>query len=231
MLAGVQDVLVYLIGHHVQVGMLHHQLGYGAQLALRQGRAAGVFRRVQDDEPGPVGYLRPQQVEVGMIARRLQEPHGDGSAASEANHGLVDGETGIGVDDLYARLAQCQQHVEHDGLGPGSDYHVVRLGVGAANFTAVAGDGLAQFRQPGGGAVVGEPVADGRHARVNDVPGRVEVWFADFQVDNLPALGLQGAGLGQHLKGALGAQVVHSCGDGHGSSGIASSGFTGCFTS
>ena len=140
MLAGIQDVLVYLIGHHVQVGMLHHQLGYGAQLAPSdRGRAAGVFRRVQDDEPGLVGYLRPQQVEVGMIARRLQEPHGDGSAASEANHGLVDGETGIGVDDLYARLAQGQQHVEHDRLGPGSDYHVVRLGVGAANFTAVAG--------------------------------------------------------------------------------------------
>ena len=66
---------------------------------------------------------------------------------------------------------------------------------------------------PAVGAVVGEPVADGRHPRFDDVARRVKVGFADFQVDDLPALGLKGAGLGQHLESALGPQVMHSGGD------------------
>ena len=139
------------------------------------------------------------------------------------NHGLIDGEARIGIDDLNARLTYSQQDIEHDGLGAGRHHHVVGLGVGAAHLAAVAGDGFAQFRQPRGGAVMGEPVADGGHSGVYDVPGGVEVGLADFQVNNLPSLGFQSAGLGQHLKGALSTQVVHSGGDSHLSSGIVSS--------
>ena len=71
---------------------------------------------------------------------------------------------------------------------------------------------------PAVGAVVGEPVADGRHAGIYDVPGRVEVGFPNFHVNYLASQGFQSASLGQHLEGALSPQVVHSRGDGHCSS-------------
>ena len=45
-----------------------------------------------------------------------------------------------------------------------------------------------------------------------EVPGGVEVGFANLQVDDLPALGLQSPGLGQHFKRGFGAQIHHTGG-------------------
>src|SRR3972149_11299102 len=46
--------------------------------------------------------------------------------------------------------------------------------------------------------------------RLDDMRRRVEVWLADFQVDDVAALGLKAAGLRQHLKRGLGAKSAHA---------------------
>ena len=50
-LAGVQNVLVDFVGHHVHIGMAAYHVGDGFQLLPRQGRTAGILRRVDDEQP------------------------------------------------------------------------------------------------------------------------------------------------------------------------------------
>ena len=128
------------------------------------------------------------------------------------------GKAGVGIDDLCARLGQGQDDVEHDGLGAGGDHHLPRVGVDAAHLPAVAGHGLAQFGQAGRGPVVGIALLQSANAGVNDMLWSIEVGFANLQVDDFPALGLERPRLGQYLESGLGAQVVHSFCQGHSSS-------------
>ncbi|OIQ07585.1 hypothetical protein MOOR_27990 [Moorella thermoacetica] len=52
----------------------------------------------------------------------------------------------------------------------------------------------------------------GPDAGVDYVPGGSEIGFADFQVDDLLALGFQSFGLGQDHKGRFGPQIGHFVG-------------------
>jgi hypothetical protein len=49
--------------------------------------------------------------------------------------------------------------------------------------------------------------------RLADVSGRVEIGFADLEVDDRAALGLEGTGTGTDLEGALGADGLHASSD------------------
>ena len=50
------------------------------------------------------------------------------------------------------------------------------------------------------------------HASVDDVGGRVEIGLADFQMDNIIALGFEGTGPDQYFEGSLGTQARHAPG-------------------
>ena len=155
-----------------------------------------------------------------MIGAVFQQLHGDGFGAAELDHRLVDGEAGVGIDDLGAGLGDGQQHVEHDGLGPRRNHHLLPVGIDAAHLPAVAGHGLAEFRQPRRGAIVGVAVLQRLDAGLDDVLRRLKVGFADFQVDNLAPLRLQRPRPGQHLKGGFGSQTAHTGGNSHNSTSL-----------
>ena len=131
-----------------------------------------------------------------MVRFFLQQLHGHGLCAAELNHRLVNGEAGIGIDDLGAGFRESQQHVEHDGFGAGRHYHLLPVRVDSANLAAVAGHGLAQFGQARRGAVVGVSILQRFHAGLYDVLRRLKVRLADFEVDYFPALGFKGTGFG-----------------------------------
>ena len=63
---------------------------------------------------------------------------------------------------------------------------------------------------------MGVPILQGFHAGLDDVFGRLEIRFADFQVDYLASLGFQGAGFGEDLESGFGAQATHASGYSHG---------------
>jgi hypothetical protein len=56
---------------------------------------------------------------------------------------------------------------------------------------------------------VGGAAAQGLHAGLDDVGGRVEIGLADLEVDDVAALGFQRPRPHQHLEGGLGAQARH----------------------
>ena len=65
------------------------------------------------------------------------------------------------------------------------------------------------------GAVVGIALFQGFGTGAHHVFGGVEIGFADFHVDDVLALGFEGAGFGEHLKGGFGAEVIHAAGKLH----------------
>ena len=143
--ARVKDVLVYLVGHHVQalVGLDH--AGDGLQFLAAQHRSAGVPRRVEYEQPCTAGDLLGQVLQVGMVTLLFQEPHRHGCGPGEPNHGFIDGEAGVGVDHLDTRLGQGQNHIEHDGLGARRHHNLGWVGIHPAHLAAIAGDRLSEL--------------------------------------------------------------------------------------
>ena len=215
MLTGVNDVLVNLIGEDVEVVVLADHLGDGTEFVGAEHGTGGVLGGVDDDKAGILVDVGFKVVEVGVVGFFFGEAHGDGLGTAEADHGLEDGEAGVGVDDLVAGLGQGEDGEEHDGLGAGHDDDGVGGEFDAADGAGVAGDGIAEFGQAGSGAIVGVALMEGFGPGVDDILRGIEVGFADLHVYDVLALGFQGTGLGEHFKGGLGAEVIHAAGKSH----------------
>ena len=196
--------------------MAAHHVGDGLQLLPRQRRPARILGRVDNQQAGALVDQFGQPAQVGMVSLLLQQLHRHRLRAAELDHRLVDGKARVGIDHFRARLRQGQQHVEHDGLGPRRNHHLLPVRVDSPNLAAVARHRLPQFRQARRGAVVGVPVPQRLHPGLHDVLRRFKVRLSDLQVDNLPSLGFKGARFGQHLKGGFGTQAAHSSGNSHG---------------
>src|SRR5207244_871185 len=74
----------------------------------------------------------------------------------------------------------------------------------------IFGDRLAGLRKAGGRAVMREPLIDSLFCGGLDVKGRVKIRFADFEMDDLFSLSLEGAGLCENFKCRFRAQAAHS---------------------
>ena len=59
---------------------------------------------------------------------------------------------------------------------------------------------------------MGKALAQGVYASFDDVSGRVHVGLADFEMNDVLALTLQGAGAHQNFEGGLGSQARHPLG-------------------
>ena len=69
------------------------------------------------------------------------------------------------------------------------------------------GDGLAQLRETGRGAIVGPALPKSADGGIYDVGGRVEIGFADLEVNNAFALRLESAGFDQNFKSGFRAET------------------------
>ena len=98
------------------------------------------------------------------------------------------------------------------GLPPGTTTTSSGVTLMPRELETSCGDGLAQFRQSGGGAVMGVAFAQRVDTGFDDVGGRVHVGLADFEMDNVSSLPLEGAGANQHLEGGFRSQPRHALG-------------------
>ena len=104
--SGIDDVLVNLVGEDVEVVVFADHLGDGAKLIGVEHCASGVLGRVDDDEAGVLVDVGFEVVQVGVVGLLLKEAHGDGLGAAEADHGLENGEAGVGVNHLVTGVGQ-----------------------------------------------------------------------------------------------------------------------------
>src|SRR5208337_519952 len=122
------------------------------------------------------------------------------------DHGLVDGEARIGVDDFIFRINQCQNRKENNGLAARDHDHFIARNRNLAGVADVVGNGLAQVRQTGGGTVMGPSHVKRVDARLDDVVRSGKVGLADLEVNNFLALLLQRASAVENFKGGFSAK-------------------------
>ncbi len=126
-----------------------------------QHAAGRVLRRIQDDElravvnqPGEFADVEP---EIHLLAQLDRH----GFRAEEVDHRLVNGESGIGVDDLIPFFHQREDGEEDDGLAAGDNDHFFGCCFYPARLTHVLSDGLAQLWHAGRRSVVREALVQG----------------------------------------------------------------------
>ena len=149
------------------------------------------MRRIDDDQLGAVGHQRVEFVRVEAEVLLLAQMQRNRGRTGEVDHRLVDREAGVRVDHLVARADQRQDDEEHDRLAAGRDDDPLRTDVDAARAADVVGNRLAQLGNSGGRGVVRLSGPQRLDARLDDVRRRVEVGFADLQMDDAAPLRLQ----------------------------------------
>src|SRR6266478_9788766 len=170
------------------------------------------MRRVQDDQLGAVGNQRGQFFDVDGKVTLFAQRNRDRLPERILDHRLVDRETGVGIDNFIPSINQCQYHKENNRLATWHNDDFVARNRHAAGAADIVCDCLAQLGQSGGGTVMGPSLVKSVDTSLDDIGGRVEVGFTDFEVNNLFALFLELAGAVQDFKSSFGAKPRHPAG-------------------
>ena len=204
----VDDLGVDLVRENHQVAF-DGEPGDEFDVLFGQHAAGRVLGGVDDQQPGFVGDQGRQLLEVHPEVALLAEPDRDRLRLDEADQRLVDGIAGVGEDHLVAGLDAAQEREEEHVLGAGDHHHLERLDVGSEATVQEVGDRLPDLEDAPRRGVVGVVGVHRPVGGLDDVLGGREVGLPDFEVDDVLALGLERPGLGQHLEGTLGAEVLH----------------------
>src|SRR5215203_3549547 len=132
-----------------------------------------------------------------------------GPPADEIHHRLVDRERRVGQQHLVTLLDERQDGEEHYRLPARRDDYLFGADVYSPATRDINGYSLAQLWNTGGGSVVGMSVAQGIATGLHYVGRRIEVGFADLEMDDLTPLRLQSLRLRQDRKGRLRTQTLH----------------------
>ena len=186
-------MLVHVVGHDPDAGMLHQNVGDGLQFAARIGRAGRVRRRAQDD---PLGLRRDrllQRVGLQLEALRRRAHHRHRLAPGERHHFRIAHPIGRRDDHLVARIDGGHQRVVEHLLAAGANNDLVRLVGEAVLALELGGDRLLQFGKAVDRGVLGLAGLDGADRRQLDVGRGVEVGLAGAEADDVAALRFQRA--------------------------------------
>ncbi len=141
-----------------------------------------------------------------------------GARADKVDHAFVDRKAGIGIDDFFALVDQRHDGKEDDRLAAGHHHHVIGRHVDFARAVDVVRDGRAQFGNARRRRIMRAVVVQGVHGFVDDVLRRVEVGFADFEMDDVAPQFLQRLGARAALQrrfpcrgGSCGMRVSSDC--------------------
>src|SRR5581483_11976109 len=93
-------------------------------IALAQHTASGILGRVNDDELGAIVDEVGEFIHIQAKIHFFAQLDGNSLGADKVDHGFVDRESWIGIDDLVAGLNQRQNGEEDDGLAAGNNDHL-----------------------------------------------------------------------------------------------------------
>ena len=170
----------------------------------------GFWGEFRYDEFGAIGDQRGQFVDVEREIALLAQLNRNRPPADIVDHRLINREAGIGIDDFIPFVNQRQYREENDWLTAGNNHHFLGRDLDPAGAAYVFGDGLAKFGQSRGGAIMRPTFVQSVDGGFDYVRGSVEIGLADFQVDDVFALALQGPRLVQNFESRLRAQARHA---------------------
>src|ERR1700687_3990337 len=187
-------------------------IGYFENVLFGEHAAGRVVRRVQDDQLGTVGDQRGQFFDIDGKVALLAQRNCDRASADIVDHGLIDGEAGIGVNDFIPCLNQRQDRKENNWLAARNNNDLIARHRDLAGAADIIGNGLAQVGQTGGGAVVGPSLVERVDTGLDDIGGSVEVGLANFEVNDFFALFFEHAGAVQDFKSGFRSEPRHPAG-------------------
>jgi len=123
--------------------------------------AGGILRRIENDEFGAVGDEGREFAYVEREIVILAQLDGHGLAADVVDHRLINGEAGVGINDLIFFINQRHYGEENNRLTSGNDDHFLGCDSDSASAADIVGDGLAKFGQACGRAVVSPTMMEG----------------------------------------------------------------------
>ena len=181
-LAVEDDVLVYLIRHHMQA-VVEGQGLKAAQIVVRPHRAGWVVRRIEDYQPGSRRDGLTHVVPIDAVGGRL-ERNVPRHAAGKPHRRLIAVVSRIEQDDLVAGPHHRGNRAEQR-FGSAGGHRDLRLGIRreAVQIKHLAGDRLAQALNPRHGRIlvvaVGEVVLHpfqqiGRPVEIREALGQVQ---------------------------------------------------------
>ena len=85
-LAGVQDVLVDFVGHHVHIRMAAHHVGDGSSSSSVNAEPQGFSGELMMSRRVRSLTIAGQLRQVGMVGPVFQQLHGDGPGAAKLDH-------------------------------------------------------------------------------------------------------------------------------------------------
>src|ERR1700756_3887364 len=141
-------------------------------VAALENSACGILRRIEDDQPSAVVDQRGEFVDVEREITLLAELDRDGASADVVNHRLVDGETGIGIDDLIPFINQRKDRKKNNGFAAGDYDYFVAGHFSAASAANVCGEGCAEIGQAGRRAVMRPTLAQSINPGLDYIRGR-----------------------------------------------------------
>ena len=197
-----EHVGVHLVGQDDDV-VLDGDFRNGFEFVSRQCPAGGVVRIVQDEEAGLLGDARAQVVrrEAEIVFLQYRKRHGLRTRVER--HGLIDRKTRVRVDHLIARPRRGHDGVVEKRLAPRTDHDLTRGILPPPVATEPLTSGFPKLQNTGGWAIVRLARLELRIRLLDDARGRVEIGIADLQVDDVPALPLHFARLGENHERAF----------------------------
>ena len=209
----VEQVLVDVVGHDPDVRVLQQHVRQRLDLVLRVGRTSRVRRRVEDQ---PLRLRRDGGLERG----RLQ-------AVAVLQLGVDEHRLGVGQHDdvgvrhpawrrddhLIARVQRRQQRIVDDLLAAGADRDLVGLVVEVVLALELAHDRRLELGRAVDVGVLGLAFRQRLDRRLLDVVGRVEVWLARRQRDDIATGGLELACFHRRRDGRGGLNAIQAVGD------------------
>src|SRR4029077_14799846 len=149
--------------------------GYFENVFPGEHAASWIVRRVQDDQLCAVGNQRRQFFDIDGKVAIFAQRNRNRLSERILDHGLIDGEAGIGVDDFISSINQCQDRKENNWLAARDNHDFLARNRDFAGPAYIVGNGLAQLGETGGGAVVCPSFVEGVDSGFDDVRRGVEV--------------------------------------------------------
>ena len=182
-LAVEHHVLVDLVRDHEQSGLDRDRLE-PSHVGIRQGHAARVVRRVDQDCPGAGGDRSCDRIPVD--AKCVGHRDADRDATGQLDIGQVAVVGRLDHDDFVARAHDRQDRGEDGLCGAGGDRDFgIRIVVMAVERGDLGADGLSQRRNAGHRRVLIEALAHRARHRVDQCRIAVKIGKALSEIDRL----------------------------------------------
>ena len=208
MVADVIDVFVDFIGNHDDLGVTAEHFGQSFHLfgAIHGAGGIGGAAKNEGARAGRDGGLKlcGRDLEV-LLDRGFYEY---GGAVGQTHHVGIAHPVGSGDDHLVAFIYNGEEDVANGLLGTVSHDDLCGRIFEVVFAKQLGADGFAQVEITGHGAVARPVVVDGLFGGDFNVIGRIEVGFADAEVDDVHALCFEfGAFLRHRQRGRRGKSV------------------------